>query len=104
MPAMLVLEYCEHGTLLDHVKEGSTHDLDTSMLLTYCHDVASGEPRHSPFTAFPHSDPRLTRLPHSRDALPLVPQDRSSGYRGTQRVVGRCLYVQRLVFTCSEWQ
>jgi serine/threonine protein kinase len=44
---MLVLEYCEHGTLLDHVKDATTHSLDTSMLLTYCHDVASGTQRPS---------------------------------------------------------
>ena len=42
IPAMIVLEYCEHGTLLDHVKNNDPIDVDTSMLLTYCHDVASG--------------------------------------------------------------
>jgi serine/threonine protein kinase len=42
MPALLVLEYCEHGTLLDHVKKTSPTELQATMLLTYCHDVASG--------------------------------------------------------------
>lgn len=42
MPALLVLEYCEHGTLLDHVRNSEYDTLDTSMMLTYCHDVACG--------------------------------------------------------------
>jgi serine/threonine protein kinase len=39
---MLVLEYCEHGTLLTHVRKSDPEYVGTSMLLTYCHDVASG--------------------------------------------------------------
>lgn len=42
MPALLVLEFCENGTLLDHISGSDKADLDTSMLLTYCHDVACG--------------------------------------------------------------
>jgi len=41
MPAVLVLELCDHGTLKDYVSEND-HHLDDSMLLTFCHDVASG--------------------------------------------------------------
>eukprot|EP00035_Acanthoeca_spectabilis_P016594 m.342100 g.342100 ORF g.342100 m.342100 type:complete len:447 (-) comp16545_c0_seq67:975-2315(-) len=41
MPALLVLEYCENGTLLEHVRENGDF-LDASMLLTFCHDVAMG--------------------------------------------------------------
>lgn len=40
MPALLVLEFCEHGTLLQHVKKAQS--LQTAMLLTYCHDVSCG--------------------------------------------------------------
>jgi serine/threonine protein kinase len=39
---MLVLEYCEHGTLLSHVQNSDREYVGTSMLLTYCHDVACG--------------------------------------------------------------
>eukprot|EP00037_Helgoeca_nana_P031582 m.405162 g.405162 ORF g.405162 m.405162 type:complete len:173 (+) comp28426_c0_seq2:401-919(+) len=42
MPVMLCLEYCERGTLLDHVKGSTTDTLTTARLLTYCHDTASG--------------------------------------------------------------
>ena len=42
MPVMLCLEYCERGTLLDHVKGSTTDALTTARLLTYCHDTASG--------------------------------------------------------------
>lgn len=41
MPALLVLELCENGTLLDYVAD-NTRRLDDSMLLTFCHDVSSG--------------------------------------------------------------
>ena len=42
MPAMLVLEFCENGTLLEHVAGSNSSNVNTSRLLTYCHDVASG--------------------------------------------------------------
>eukprot|EP00035_Acanthoeca_spectabilis_P011007 m.194105 g.194105 ORF g.194105 m.194105 type:complete len:1680 (-) comp15199_c0_seq4:5570-10609(-) len=42
IPPLLVLEYCEHGTLLSHVREADPATVDTLMLMTYCHDVASG--------------------------------------------------------------
>eukprot|EP00037_Helgoeca_nana_P029899 m.363711 g.363711 ORF g.363711 m.363711 type:complete len:747 (+) comp28070_c0_seq12:2867-5107(+) len=42
MPVLLVLEFCEYGTLLDHVQGSDPEYVDTSMLLTYCHDVAIG--------------------------------------------------------------
>ena len=42
MPAMLVLEFCENGTLLEHVAGSNSSNVNTSRLLTYCHDVVSG--------------------------------------------------------------
>jgi serine/threonine protein kinase len=39
MPSLLLLEYCENGTLLDHVRNDY---LTIPPLLEYCHDVASG--------------------------------------------------------------
>ena len=39
--ALLVLEYCENGMLLDHVRQLDA-TLNTSMLLTYCRDVSCG--------------------------------------------------------------
>jgi serine/threonine protein kinase len=39
MPSLLLLEYCENGTLGDHARTG---DLTIVMMLQYCHDVASG--------------------------------------------------------------
>ena len=41
MPALLVLELCDHGTLLGYVSDAE-HVLDNSLLLTFCHDVGSG--------------------------------------------------------------
>ena len=41
MPALLVLEYCENGTLLEHVRGSDPKAVNTSTLLTYCHEVAS---------------------------------------------------------------
>lgn len=40
MPPLLLIEYCEHGTLLGAVR--NTADMDRHLLLTFCHDVASG--------------------------------------------------------------
>jgi len=43
MPALLVLEFCEQGTLLEHVQEEfHNENVDIALLLTYCHDVACG--------------------------------------------------------------
>jgi len=42
MPALLVLEFCEHGTLKEHVTDSSPESMNTSVLLTYCCDVACG--------------------------------------------------------------
>lgn len=39
MPVLLVLEICEHGTLLDHVQSPEEPGLDATRLLSYCHDV-----------------------------------------------------------------
>eukprot|EP00038_Savillea_parva_P006120 m.161761 g.161761 ORF g.161761 m.161761 type:complete len:2425 (-) comp12114_c0_seq1:110-7384(-) len=39
VPALVLLEFCENGTLLQHV---STHDENAHMLLTFCADVAKG--------------------------------------------------------------
>lgn len=39
---MLVLEYCENGTLHAHIRGSSPETVGTTMLLTYCHDVALG--------------------------------------------------------------
>jgi hypothetical protein len=38
MPALLVLELCDHGNLLDYVSD-LERNLDDSMLLTFCHDA-----------------------------------------------------------------
>lgn len=38
----LLPRYCEHGMLLDQAKNADRANLDTSMLLTYCRDVACG--------------------------------------------------------------
>jgi serine/threonine protein kinase len=42
MPALLVLEYCEYGTLISYVCMTDPEYLDTSMMLTFCHDVGCG--------------------------------------------------------------
>jgi len=42
MPPLLLMEYCEHGNLLEVVRLGEEEDLDVSLLLTFCHDVACG--------------------------------------------------------------
>jgi serine/threonine protein kinase len=39
---LLVLEFCEHGTLLEHVTDSDPESLDASVLLTYCHGVGCG--------------------------------------------------------------
>eukprot|EP00035_Acanthoeca_spectabilis_P002076 m.84916 g.84916 ORF g.84916 m.84916 type:complete len:332 (-) comp11334_c1_seq1:49-1044(-) len=42
MPALLLLTYCEHGDLLRFVTDAKATELNTSMLLTFCADVAAG--------------------------------------------------------------
>eukprot|EP00035_Acanthoeca_spectabilis_P015659 m.314124 g.314124 ORF g.314124 m.314124 type:complete len:1717 (-) comp16409_c0_seq9:26-5176(-) len=42
MPPLLVMEYCEHGTVLDVVRGSCESDIDLHLLLSFCHDVASG--------------------------------------------------------------
>lgn len=42
MPALMLMTYCEHGSLLDFVITSETKDVDTSLLLSFCADVAAG--------------------------------------------------------------
>eukprot|EP00035_Acanthoeca_spectabilis_P015655 m.314236 g.314236 ORF g.314236 m.314236 type:complete len:1719 (-) comp16409_c0_seq16:107-5263(-) len=42
MPPLLVIEFCEHGTVLDVIRDPEAADLDTHLRLSFCHDVASG--------------------------------------------------------------
>ena len=42
MPPLLLLTYCEHGELLNFVRQVSPDEVDASMLLTFCADVAAG--------------------------------------------------------------
>ena len=42
MPPLLLLTFCEHGELNTYVREVPANEVDTSMLLTFCADVAAG--------------------------------------------------------------
>ena len=45
MPAVLLLTFCEHGNLREFVAKGGANTataIDTTMLLTFCADVAAG--------------------------------------------------------------
>lgn len=42
MPALLLLTYCEHGALDEFVASPAAEGLDTSMLLSFCADIAAG--------------------------------------------------------------
>lgn len=39
---LLLLEYCEHGTLEGHIRRLETSELSTMMQLSFCADIASG--------------------------------------------------------------
>jgi ephrin-B len=42
LPALLVLEYCEHGTLWEYVRSEPVDELDSLKLMSFCLDVCSG--------------------------------------------------------------
>jgi len=42
MPALLVIEYCEQGMLLEYARRVDVDTVDTSLLLTFCRDVGCG--------------------------------------------------------------
>lgn len=42
LPALLILEYCEHGTLWEYVRSEPVDELGSLTLLSFCLDVCSG--------------------------------------------------------------
>lgn len=42
MPALMLLAYCENGSLLDFLVSNSEEDIDASLLLSFGADVAAG--------------------------------------------------------------
>jgi serine/threonine protein kinase len=98
LQALLVIELCEHGTLLGYVSEPDTQ-IDTSMLLTFCHDVGDQCQSRMQSRCIVDSFQRpLANVPYASVVL-LLQIGSGMHYLSSRRIVHRDVAARNVSFT-----